>query len=42
MNDAGEDLAMDILCAGKITVKCLMSGDPGESTGLVNVKLYLE
>jgi hypothetical protein len=42
MNDAGEDLAMDILCAGKITVTCLMSGDPGTTTGLIDVKLYLE
>ena len=42
MNDAGQDLAMDILCAGKITVKVTMSGDPGASTGIVDVKLYLE
>lgn len=42
MNDAGEDLVMNVLCAGKISIKVTLSGDPGESTGIVDVNLYLE
>jgi hypothetical protein len=42
MTLSSTDLLMYIPCAGEITIKVTMSGDPGTSTGIVNVKLLLE
>jgi len=42
MNDAGDDVAMELLCAGVITITALISGDPGASTGLCDVTLYCD
>lgn len=42
MTVSGTDLPLYIVCAGKITVSAVMSGDPSTSTGLIDVSLYLE
>ncbi len=36
------DLPLNILCAGKITVSAIPSGDPGDGGVTVDVSLYVE
>ena len=42
MTVSGTDIPLNILCSGTITVKGVISGDPGESTGLCDITLYCE
>ena len=42
MTVSGTDLPLSIFCAGVITVSALISGNPGASTGLCDVSLYVE
>lgn len=36
------DLPMRLMCAGTITVSAVISGDPGSSTGLADVSIYMD
>lgn len=42
MTVSSTDLPLEIICDGTITVSALMNGDPGTSTGLIDISLYIE
>lgn len=42
MTQSSTDLPLNILCDGTITVTGLISGDPGTSTGLCDITLYVD